>query len=297
MRVQSAMRVLLTGGSGDLGDAVAERLALRGEHAVRLDPRPPRTAFGEYAPGSILDRHALRQALSGSDFVVHIAAWHGIHERQKSKSVDDFWNLNVAGTYEVFEAGAQQGISRVVFISSTSVSKPASIYGHSKILGEQIAAGYALRHGMNIVILRPRAFIPASNKELYPTLADWCRAFARGGVHVDDVADAVLLALARTAGERLETPLTCTLDGAYEYSPADLSAWDHAGPGTTFCKYFPEYVALATAHQFDLAYRPRVLPRELAEEAARDLGYAPRFGLRQALELLSLESNPGAIPK
>src|SRR5262249_14209925 len=75
-----AMRVFLTGGSGDLGQVLSGQLESRGDVPVRFDVREPLGGRGLYVNGSILDREALQKGLEGTDCVVHIAAWHGIHE-------------------------------------------------------------------------------------------------------------------------------------------------------------------------------------------------------------------------
>jgi nucleoside-diphosphate-sugar epimerase len=41
-------------------------------------------------------------------------AWHGIHEDRGEKDAYDFVDLNVRGTFEVFEAAASAGIGKVV---------------------------------------------------------------------------------------------------------------------------------------------------------------------------------------
>lgn len=93
------MRVLLTGGAGDLGRVVSKRLDLQGDTPLCLDIRPPADKAGVYVPASILDPAALAQAMKEVDCVVHIAAWHGIHEFRKQKDVYDFWDLNVTGSF------------------------------------------------------------------------------------------------------------------------------------------------------------------------------------------------------
>ena len=87
------MKVLLTGGSGDLGQTLVPRLLDRRDTPVILDVRPPRdlkqgTVFIE---GSILDRPKLTEIFRGCDCVVHIAAWHGIHEDRGGKNAYDFF--------------------------------------------------------------------------------------------------------------------------------------------------------------------------------------------------------------
>jgi nucleoside-diphosphate-sugar epimerase len=276
------MDVLLTGGSGDLGAVLARHLTARKDTAVRFDVRPPRDPHGTYVPGSILDRDALVKAVHGVACIVHIAAWHGIHEHNRSKDAYDFWELNVRGTFEVCEAAARAGVGRLVLISSTSVSRPESVYGHSKVLSEQVAAGYGARHGMGIVVLRPRAFIPHWNRDVYGSFAEWARWFARGGVHIDDVTAAVLLAIDRTSGSAAVPPPAFTLDGAYEYTDDDLAHWDADGPGSMFRKYYPVDYDLAVAHGIDPCRKPRVLDRADTASAAA-LGYRPGYSMRSLL--------------
>src|ERR1700757_4583529 len=163
------MRVLLTGGSGNLGQILAPRLIDRGDTPVILDVRaPPSLNEGAvFIERSILDRSKLTEIFRGCDCIVHIAAWHGIHEDRGDKDAYDFFDLNVRGTFEVFEAAASAGIGKVVYISTTSVHRPDTRYGSSKILAEQIAEDYRAHRLMNIVTLRPRGFIPYWDSAVY----------------------------------------------------------------------------------------------------------------------------------
>jgi dTDP-D-glucose 4,6-dehydratase len=66
-----------------------------------------------FIEGSILDRAKLTETFRGCDCIVHIAAWHGIHEDRGQKNAHDFFDLNVRGAFEVFEAAASLGIARL----------------------------------------------------------------------------------------------------------------------------------------------------------------------------------------
>jgi nucleoside-diphosphate-sugar epimerase len=109
-----------------------------------------------FIEGSILNRSKLTEIFRGCDCIIHIAAWHGIHEDRGEKDAYDFFDLNVRGTFEVFEAAASAGIGKVIFISTTSVYRPDTRYGSSKILAELIAEDYRKHRLMNVVALRPR---------------------------------------------------------------------------------------------------------------------------------------------
>jgi nucleoside-diphosphate-sugar epimerase len=286
------IRILITGGAGDLGQTLAPLLLARGDTPVLLDVRPPRLAplGATIIQGSILNRPLLTDWLRRIDTIVHIAGWHGIHEDSGEKSAYDFFDLNVRGTFEVFQAAATVGIDKIVHISTTSVRRPDTLYGRSKILGERIAADFATHGGMNVITLRPRGFIPYWNRSVYTKYSDWARWFWKGAVHIDDVAQAVLLSLDLLFRERLGRNPVLPLDSAYEYSEDDLANWDADGPGSTFRKYYPDRFDLALSYGLDPAAKPFRLD---ISETQRMLGYQPRYSLASLLTELARYGDAG----
>jgi len=276
------MKVLLTGGSGDLGQTLVPKLLNNGDTPVILDVRAPRDLKqeGVFIEGSILDRSKLKELFLGCDCIVHIAAWHGIHEIRGEKNAYDFFDLNVRGTFEVFEAAASVGIDKIIFISTTSVYRPDTLYGRSKILAELIAKDYRKHRHMNVITLRPRGFIPFWDRDVYASYSDWARWFWKGAVHIDDVAAAVILSLDLISRQQLGQQLVLTLDSAYEYTDTDLDLWDAEGAGSTFRKYYSEYYDLALSYGLDPALKPTKLD---ISETARWLGYKPSYSLANLL--------------
>jgi len=266
------MRVLLTGGAGDLGQTLVPVLLDNGDTPVVLDVRAPEA--GIFIHGSVLDRSQLQEYLSGCDCIVHIAAWHGIHEDSGEKNAYDFFDLNVRGTFEIFEAAASLGIDKIIYISTTSVHRADTLYGRSKILAERIAEDYSKHRNMNVITLRPRGFIPYWNHSVYTKYSDWARWFWRGAVHIDDVASAVMLSLGLISRRQLGRYLVLALDSAYEYTEADLAQWDADGPGSTFRKHYPQYYNLALSYGLDPAVKPNRLD---ISETVRWLGYKPSY--------------------
>jgi nucleoside-diphosphate-sugar epimerase len=276
------MKVLLTGGSGNLGHALVPRLLGKGNTPVILDVRAP-ASLNEgavFIEGSVLDRSKLTEIFHGCDCVVHMAAWHGIHEDRGEKDAYDFFDLNVRGTFEVFEAAASAGIGKIIFISTTSVYRPDTRYGNSEILAELIAEDYRKHRLINVVTLRPRGFIPYWDSAVYAKYSDWARWFWKGAVHIDDVASAVILSLDLLSRRQIDQQLVLTLDSAYEYTDADLDHWDAAGPGSTFRKYYPEYYDLALSCGLDPALKPTRLD---ISETVRWLRYKPAYSLANLL--------------
>lgn len=286
------MKIILTGGSGDLGQTLVPRLIDKGDIPVILDIRAPMNLKQEglFIQGSILDRPELKEFFRGCDCIVHIAAWHGIHESGGAKNAYDFFDLNVRGTFEVFEAAAAVGINKIIYISTTSVHRPDTLYGRSKILAEHIAEDYWKHSNMNVITLRPRGFIPFWNRDVYTNYSDWARWFWQGAVHIDDVASAVMLSLDLISRQQLEQHLILTLDSAYEYTEADLDHWDADGAGSTFKKHYSEYYDLALSYRLDPASKPTRLD---ISETVRWLGYKPSYGLARLLSELAAYGDSG----
>lgn len=278
------MKVLLTGGSGDLGSVLSMKLMDRGDVPISLDLREPGYSDVEFIHGSILDRDILESAASGVDCVVHIAAWHGIHEFKKEKDEYDFWNLNVTGTFMLLESCARAKISKFVFISSTSVDDWPGIYAHSKILAEDLMRTYVARHQMRIITLRPRAFIPHWNKSVYSNFGQWAEWFWKGAVHINDVSDAVLKAIDAMNTVHAEH-VVLTIDGKCEFSQQELEDWNEFSFRNRFgdqsCELFERF-------GLNPAKKPKILGYA---EAQKIIGYQPMYGFSDLLQELSRQDS------
>ena len=289
------MKILLTGGSGDLAKVLTPPLLQQNNHVVRMDIVQPTDHFGgQFVHGSILDRELLRQLTQDNfDCIVHIAAWHGFHEFTKGKTVDEFWDLNVTGTYNVLQAADENHIKNIVNISSESVSDQYGVYGSSKLFAEHLADIYVQRHHMNIISLRMGAFIPYWNKYVYPNNAfiEWAKWYSKGAVHIEDAAQAVLKSIALLHKDTLQTHTILDIDGAYDYTAEDLDAWDSDGPGSTFNKYYSPYFSVIQHHDLDLTVKPNI--RDISK-AVQLIGYQPTYGLGNLL--MELQEYKGHVP-
>jgi len=278
------LRILLTGGSGDLGSILLPSLATTHD-VINVDIQSREADTNKFVQGSILDRELLDRTFKQIDYIVHIAAWHGIHQVRNEKSAFDFWDLNVTGTFNVFETAVRNHVKGIVNISSTSVDEWPDLYGASKVLNEEIARTYAARHALPVITLRPRAFIPYWNKTVYKNYIEWAQWYWKGAVHIDDVAQAVIKSLDLLISRSdLPDNLTLVVDGAYEYTLNDLARWDEKGPGSTFKRHYPEHVALVADHGLDPGVKPSILDMETTISW---LGYTPRYSLQNLLEELA----------
>ncbi|KER67894.1 epimerase [Burkholderia cepacia] len=198
-------RVAVTGAAGLLGHYLVNALNTPGRRLTAFDRRTPDDGQikehpdVEWQTGELLDRVALDRLVAGKDAVVHAAAVPNIW----SGSADTIMQVNVLGTWQLFDAAEAAGVTRVVLCSSDSVVgytvhegslvapryapvddhhplQATDPYALSKILCEDIARSFAYR-GMEVVVLRP-VFIA------YPEMAGEIRARAaspltyRGGM-------------------------------------------------------------------------------------------------------------------
>ncbi|CAM3185655.1 NAD(P)-binding domain-containing protein [Sphingomonas antarctica] len=141
------MIVALTGGTGFLGNHVLEATLEHGHRIRALTRRsqPPRDGV-EWIPGSLEDYTALARMCHGADAVIHVA---GVVSAPDAAGFD---RGNRAGTVAVIEAAKAAGVTRFVHVSSLTARQPQlSMYGASKLAGEQVAAA----SGLDVRIVRP----------------------------------------------------------------------------------------------------------------------------------------------
>jgi nucleoside-diphosphate-sugar epimerase len=204
------VRILVTGHRGYTGAPVAAHLERLGYDVAGFD-----RADGD----DLLDAAALRRAAGGCAAVVHLAAL----AHDTAGSPEDIMAVNVLGTWHVLLAAGAAGAGRVIYFSSAQVlgtaegeRPPGSLplgdahprrasrpYGLSKVLAEDLCAGFTSRTGIPTVALRP---VHVWDPGMYErTEARWAadpasqwRPFWELGAFVDvrDVATAVELALA-----------------------------------------------------------------------------------------------------
>jgi farnesol dehydrogenase len=153
------MRILLTGGTGFLGRAVARALAGRGHDLVLFSRTASRSGLGGTAiDGDVRDASALARAADGCDAMVHAAALVSIWRRRRQ----DFDDVNVGGLRNALTAAAAARMKRIVYTSSFLALPPrgraepieANDYQRTKVAADRLAE-QAVRDGAPLVRLYP----------------------------------------------------------------------------------------------------------------------------------------------
>jgi UDP-glucose 4-epimerase len=166
------MKVLVTGGAGYIGSAVAEELLQVGNEVVVFDnlshghrQAVPKNA--ELVVGDLSDRAALDSVLqSRVDAVIHLAAL--IEAGESMKTPEQFFRNNTANALTLLEAMLAAGVKRFVFSSTAALFgnpertpieeddplHPTNAYGESKLLVERMLAWFERIHGLRYASLR-----------------------------------------------------------------------------------------------------------------------------------------------
>jgi len=173
-------KVLVTGAGGFIGSHLVERLVADGAEVrafVEYDSRGSWGWLDEAAPevidaveiiaGDIRDSHAVRQAMSGCDTVLHLAALIGIPYSYLAP--ESYVDTNVTGTLNIVQAATDLGVARVVHTSTSEVYgtaqyvpideahplNPQSPYAATKVGADQIALSYGRSFGTPVSVIRP----------------------------------------------------------------------------------------------------------------------------------------------
>ncbi len=208
------MRILITGAGGTLGTALVPLLVEAGHTPVLFDIQLIQTPY-EFVQGDVRNLEDVRAAAQDADLIVHTAAIHGVHLRDHTPQ--EFYDLNLTGTFNIWEAAVHAGVRGMVFSSTMGVYGesrtpsrddavvalyedvpllPGDIYGYTKVAGEEMCRYYGRRHGIPSVALRYGMFVPE------PFFRYGIRLLY-GGVDTYDVARAVLAAIDALIAGRL----------------------------------------------------------------------------------------------
>ena len=165
-------KIVITGGSGMLGQWVVRHFVEQGYEVVNVDTARPKESLCPTLIADLTNLGECYSVLAGADGIVHLAAIPAAHIRTSEVTFEN----NVISTYNILEAAAGLGIRKAVIASSESsygivfaVNRlapayvpidedhpqlPQDSYGLSKVLNEQTADMFHRHTGMQVVSMR-----------------------------------------------------------------------------------------------------------------------------------------------
>ncbi|MFX0117228.1 MAG: NAD-dependent epimerase/dehydratase family protein [Candidatus Hodarchaeota archaeon] len=210
------MKVLVTGSSGHLGEALIRTLKHRKHEVLGID-----LIDSEFTDevGTITDQDFVKQCMVGIDTVFHAAAFHKPHVATHRRQ--DFVDTNITGTLTLLEEAVSAGVSSFIYTSTTStfgdaimpmadtpatwitedvIPIPKNIYGVTKVAAENLCQLFYRNNQLPCLILRTSRFFPEEDdknevREGYEDSNVKANEFLYRRVDIEDVVSAHLLAM------------------------------------------------------------------------------------------------------
>jgi len=219
------MKIFLTGGTGFIGQPLAQSLISRGWNVVALvrkvnspQARTLAKMGAQCVSGDVTDRESMRAKMTETDMVVHNAGWYEFGVTEKGRQL--MHAINVTGTDNVLGLALELGIPRTVYVSSTIAygatgpttvdetyqrQKPyVSYYEQTKTVAHEIAQRYQQR-GLPLIIVCPDGVVGPNdhsargyflrmylNRLMTPFA--WAPDTINSLVHIDDLSEGIALA-------------------------------------------------------------------------------------------------------
>lgn len=291
------MKVVVTGGTGFIGRALAPALVEAGHEVTVLARRAGAVPAGARALAADVADRAVIPLLAGAEAIVHLAG-----RSDASASHADpvgYTSVNALGTLNVLEAARQFGAG-VIFASSqrvyepwrgpldeeTTPLRPNTAYGYSKVIAE------------NCVQLYARIFdVPTITYRLFSVYGPGQRAGAGLSGVVAIFAERALAGRELVVHHRHQRDFVYISDAVNAFQRAVASLHDPrvrgrvynigSGQGTSFDQLAQLVVARsgATAPIREMeSNEPVEEVYTSIERARRDLGFEPTIGLVEGLD-------------
>jgi len=295
------MKVLVTGSSGHLGEALVRTLRGTTHAVVSLDRMASPFTDGV---GTITDRDFVRRCMQGVDAVIHAATLHKPHVVTHTRQ--DFVDTNITGTLNLLEEATSAGVSSFIFTSTTSAfgraltppsGAPAAwvtedvrqvsknIYGVTKASAEDLCELFHRLHGLACLVLRTSRFFPEVDDD--PAVR---RAYDDGNVKANeylyrrvdlqDVVDAHMLALVKAPSIGFGRHI---ISATTPFQPDDLADLRLSAPQVVE-RRVPEYVEEYARRGWKMF--PSIERVYVNERARRELGWQPHYDFRRIIESL-----------
>jgi UDP-glucose 4-epimerase len=292
------MKILVTGSSGHLGEALARTFIDRRIDYVGVDllPSPLTTRTG-----SIADRNFVRESMRGVTAVLHTATLHKPHIATHSNQ--DFVDTNITGTLNLLEEAVAAGAQSFIFTSTTSTFGdaltplagapatwitetvrpiPKNIYGTTKTAAEDLCQLFYRKSGFPCLILRTSRFFPeeddnAALRANYANLNLKANELLYRRVDVEDIVEAHLLALEKASEIGFDRYI---ISATTPFGKADLP--ELTGDAAAVVKrLYPEYEEIYQARGWRMF--PSIDRVYVNEKARRELGWKPKYDFEYIL--------------
>jgi UDP-glucose 4-epimerase len=301
------VRILVTGSSGHLGEALVRVLSEGGHEVAGLDTADSATTT---IVGTVAERGVAHDSVQGVDAVVHAATLHKPHIGTHSWA--DFVSTNVIGTLNLLEEAAGAGVKGFVYTSTTSafgraltpqpdapavwvtedlVPEPRNIYGVTKTTAEALCELVHHEHGLPCVVLRTSRFFPEADdgdglRGQFDDLNLKVNELLYRRVELADVVTAHQCALERAQTIGFGRYI---ISATTPFRPADLADLRSNAPNVVR-RLFPDYEEVYGRLGWTML--PSIDRVYVNLRARDDLGWRPEYDFARALRCLQVGEDP-----
>jgi UDP-glucose 4-epimerase len=295
------MKILVTGSSGHLGEALMHKLKEMGHDAVGIDILPSLTT---QMVGSISDRSFVKESMKGVEVVFHTATLHKPHVSTHNRQ--QFVDTNITGTLNLLEESVLGNISSFIYTSTTSTfgdalvppkGKPAAwidedvlpipknIYGVTKMAAEDLCQLFYRNEKLPCLILKTSRFFPEADDqqmitEIYEDGNVKANEFLYRRVEISDVVSAHLLAMEKAPAIGFNKYI---ISATTPFTKKDLSTL-HVDAPSVLRHLYPEYESIYTALGWEMF---SVIDRVYVNKRSREeLDWKPVYDFAYILGLL-----------
>jgi nucleoside-diphosphate-sugar epimerase len=301
------MKIIVTGSSGHLGEALVRTLQGTTHQVVGLD-RTASPFTGRV--GTIADRDFVRRCVRGMDAVIHTATLHKPHVATHARQ--DFVDTNITGTLNLLEEAVSAGVASFIFTSTTSAfgraltpppgapaawvtedvpPVPKNIYGVTKTAAEDLCEVFHRLHRLACLVLRTSRFFPevdddAAVRSAYDDGNVKANEYLYRRVDLQDVVDAHVLALEKAPSIGFGRYI---ISATTPFQPDDLADLRVNAPQVVE-RRVPQYAEEYARRGWKMF--PGIERVYVNERARRELGWQPRYDFQQIIDCLRAGDPP-----
>ncbi len=226
-------KIFITGGAGFIGSNLVDRLIKNNKIAVYDNLSSGKFSYLElhknnknfkFIKGDLRNLKNLKQALSGYDFVFHLAANPDIAKSVKQPDLD--LNNGIVSTFNVLDAMRQEGVKKIAYTSGSGVYGdvglrytaedfgpllPTSMYGASKLSAEGLISAFCNVYDMQSWFFRPANIV--GRRQTHGVVFDFIKKLrknpkeleilgdgrqSKSYIYVDDLINAMVLAIEKS---------------------------------------------------------------------------------------------------
>jgi nucleoside-diphosphate-sugar epimerase len=293
------MRILVTGSSGHLGEAIVRTLQYKKTDCIGVDIKP--SPFTTHA-GSITDPEFVDNSMKGIDVVLHTATLHKPHV--PTHTAQEFIDTNITGTLQLLEAAKKHSVKAFIYTSTTSTfgdtltpdpnepaiwvteetkSIPKNIYGVTKTVAEDLCQLSFRNHRLPCLILKTSRFFPEEDdvkaiRDQYVDANIKVNEYLYRRVDVEDVVSAHLLAVEKATAIGFGKFI---ISATSPFAKTDLISLRKNAPAVV-ANLFPDYKEIYHSRNWKMF--PEIDRVYVNEKARTQLGWKPKYDFRYVLD-------------